>query len=180
MTLRRWLSWAGVATLVAVAVLTGMRPAGPSGDDDRAVAIAESLRCPVCQGLSVADSDSETARAIRSDIVRRIAEGQADGDIRQAYVERYGEWILLRPRGGGLGTVVWLVPVAAVLLAGTAIAVVGRRRRRLWRLLATEQDRNVVAAARRSRRSGDGPNGRGATGHDRASSRTGRVGGEVR
>lgn len=169
-----------MATLVAVALFVGTRPTGPSGDDDRAVAIAEGLRCPVCQGLSVADSDSETARSIRSDIAGRIAEGQTDGDIRQAYVERYGEWILLRPRGEGLGTVVWVVPIAAVLVAGTAIVVVGHRGRQLWRRRATEQDRNLVAAARRCHRDGDAPNGDGAAGHDRASSRTGLVGGEVR
>jgi cytochrome c-type biogenesis protein CcmH len=153
----RWLSWAGVAALVVGALVVGTRPAGPSGADDRGTAIAEGLRCPVCQGLSVADSDSETARSIRADITRRVDDGQSDAAIRQAYVDRYGEWILLRPRGRGLGTLVWSVPIVAVAAAGAGIAVVGHRRRRQWRRHVTEQDRRLVARARDDHLDGDEP-----------------------
>jgi cytochrome c-type biogenesis protein CcmH/NrfF len=146
-SLRRWLSWAGVLALVAVALLVGTRPEGSSNPDGRAAAIAASLRCPVCQGLSVADSDSETARSIRSDIDRRIAGGQSDAEIRQAYVDRYGEWILLRPRGRGLGAVVWLLPVVAVAAAAAGLVVAGRRWRRRWRRSATDEDRRLVIRA---------------------------------
>lgn len=150
----RWLSWAGVAALVMAALVVGTRPDAPSSADDRAAALAESLRCPVCQGLSVADSNSETARSIRADIVQRIDDGQSDAEIRQAYVDRYSEWILLRPRGGGFGALVWFVPLVAVAAATAAIILAVRRRRRGWQRAATERDRILVAQAL-----GDHPNG---------------------
>jgi len=143
---RLWLSWAGVLAVVAAALVLGTRPEDGAGPRDPAAAVAEALRCPVCQGLSVADSDSETARSIRADIEQRIDDGQSDAAIRQAYVDRYGQWILLRPRGRGLGTVVWLAPIAAVSAAAAGIFVVGRRRRRRWWPTATEQERRLVGA----------------------------------
>lgn len=157
MTGRRWLSWAGVAALVALALVVGTRQDPPSGAEERAEALAAGLRCPVCQGLSVADSDSETARSIRDDIGERIDAGQTDGEIRQAYVDRYGEWILLRPRGGGIGTLVWFLPAAATAAAAAGLVVGARRWRRYWRRTATDQDRRLVARALAGRRDGHDP-----------------------
>jgi len=144
MTAGRWASWLGVALLVVIALALGLRPTGSATPEDRVTALAAGLRCPVCQGLSVADSDSETARQIRADIEDRVAAGQTDDDIRQAYVDRYGEWILLRPSGRGLGALVWFAPVAAVAAAGIALVVAGRRWRRGWGRAATDEDRELV------------------------------------
>ena len=69
-----------------------------------------SCECPECEGLSVADSNAPTSRAIRADIKRRIADGQSDAEIRQAYVDKYGESILLAPQSSGLGLIVWVLP----------------------------------------------------------------------
>ncbi len=89
--MRRLLAWAGVAAVIAAALAVGLRPSGESGSlEARADHIAAGLRCPVCQGLSVKDSDSPTARDIRADIRRRIDAGETADEIRQAYVERYG------------------------------------------------------------------------------------------
>jgi cytochrome c-type biogenesis protein CcmH len=156
MTAGRWLSWLGVAVLVAVALGLGLRPEGASTHEDRAARITADLRCPVCQGLSVADSDSETSQQIRADIEERIADGQTDAEIRQAYVDRYGEWILLRPAGRGLGAVVWFAPVVAVGVAAAGLVVAGRRWRRGWqRRTATEQDRRLVEQALRGGAGGE-------------------------
>ena len=84
----------------------------PSGSQSDAVASARSLatelRCPDCEGLSVADSNAPTSTAIRADIRRRIADGQSDDEIRQSYVDKYDESILLSPAELGLGLLVWV------------------------------------------------------------------------
>ena len=147
--MRRLLAWAGVAAVIAAALALGLRPTGDGGTPAaRAERIAAGLRCPVCQGLSVKDSDSPTARDIRADIRRRLDAGEASGAIRQAYVDRYGEWILLRPRSAGFGALVWAVPAAA--LAAGAVGLAGlflRWRRRGSTRAPTEEDRRIVDAA---------------------------------
>jgi cytochrome c-type biogenesis protein CcmH len=128
----------------------------PSGEErtvrDRAHDLAAELRCPVCEALSIADSPSTTARAIRADLRRRIVAGQSDEEIRQAYVDRYGESILLEPEGSGLGILVWGLPVAAVVLGAGGLALALRRWRREPRLHATEADEQLVSRARRAER----------------------------
>ena len=146
--IRRLLPWVALAAVVAGALVVG----GASGRPDpspaaRARRLSAELRCPVCQGLSVADSPSSTARAIAADIRRRIDEGESDGAIRQAYVERYGEWILLQPEGSGLGTVVWALPVAGLILGGGALVLAFRRWRRQPALQPSEADRALVERA---------------------------------
>lgn len=143
--------WAGVAALVVFSLVLAGRPAGPSTVGERADAIAATLRCPVCQGLSVKDSDSPTARDLRADIRRRVEAGQSASQVRSAYVARYGEWILLRPDRDGFGAVVWLVPplAGAAAAAGLVVALHGWRRRGRP---ATDEDRQLVERARAAAR----------------------------
>lgn len=143
----RWLTWLGVAGLVGFGLVLGTRTDNRASSEDRTVSIAAELRCPVCQGLSVADSNSQTARDIRADISQRIADGHTDAEIRQAYVDRYGEWILLRPQARGFGTLVWGLPVAATAAAAAALAIAARRWRHHWRRPARERDRRLVEEA---------------------------------
>ena len=96
--------------LVAVMVL---RPAIPASRAELARQIAADLRCPDCQGLSVADSSSTSAGEIRREIDAQLSAGRSPDQVRQGFVDRYGEWILLSPTA----LIAWLLP-AAVLLAG--------------------------------------------------------------
>ena len=91
--------------------------------DDRAQAIARGLRCPVCQGLSVADSTSEAAVMFQRRIRELVAAGYTDDQVRDFFVDRYGEWILLDPEAQGLNAVLYLVP--AVLLGAGGLWVIG-------------------------------------------------------
>ncbi|HEX5615006.1 MAG TPA: cytochrome c-type biogenesis protein CcmH [Acidimicrobiia bacterium] len=120
-----WLALLGVLVVVLVVVVT--RSAPDDSDAARANRLARELRCPVCQGLSVADSFEPTSEAIKSDIAERIDDGQSDGEIRQAYVDRYGESILLRPEGGGLGVLAWGLPVAVLVLGAAGVVFALRR-----------------------------------------------------
>lgn len=140
-------TWAGVAAVVTAALTFGMRPTGePASAAD---AIAAGLRCPVCQGLSVKDSDSPTARDIRADIDRRLAAGESPAEVRQAYVDRYGEWIRLRPKTAGFEALVWLVPpaVAGAGAVGLGAAFWRWRRGSRGARRPTESERSLVAAA---------------------------------
>ena len=129
--MRRLVPWLALVVVVVAVLIAGARPehrdSSPAG---RAERIAKELRCPVCQGLSVADSPSSTARAMADDIRRRIKDGQSDGEIRRAFVDRYGEWILLRPQGSGLASLAWALPAAGLVMAAGGLVLWFRRRRR--------------------------------------------------
>lgn len=146
--MRRVLGWAIVAALVTASLAMALVPSTDTSAGTRAEQIVAELRCPVCQGLSVKDSDSPTARNIRDDIVRRLADGESSGDIRQAYVDRYGEWILLRPRAAGFQTLVWVIPAAAAAAASVMLGAAFLRWRRHGRhRVPADDDRELVAAA---------------------------------
>jgi cytochrome c-type biogenesis protein CcmH len=136
------------AVVVAALVIGGAGRSHPSrAPAARAHAIAADLRCPVCQGLSVADSPSPTAKAIYDDVRRRVDAGESDGSIRAFYVSRYGEWVLLRPQASGVGALVWILPVGALLLGAGGLALAFRRWRRQPVMAATDEDRALVEAA---------------------------------
>ena len=103
----------GAALVLAAGVAWAARPQ-PLTAADRVDHIAAELRCPVCQGLSVADSPSETARSMRALVARRVAEGRTDDEIRAEFVRSYGDWILLSPPLISPNGLVWLAPLAAI------------------------------------------------------------------
>lgn len=136
-----------LATIVLVTLAVGGRTDGPATDAERVEQLTEQLRCPVCDGLAVADSPSSTARAIAADVRSRIAAGESDDDVRNAYVAQYGEWILLEPPAGGIGTLAWVLPVALVV-GGAGLAAWTLRRRAITRVGApSPSGRAAVAAA---------------------------------
>ncbi len=149
MTVRRWLPWLALVVLVVVAVVVAANPGGDRTDADRARDLAAELRCPDCEGLSIADSSTPSGRTIRADLRERVRAGQSDEEIRQAYVDRYGESILLKPEGSGLGILVWALPVVLLVVGGAGLVVAMRRWRAQPRQHATAADEAVVAAARR-------------------------------
>lgn len=136
-----------VSVVIAALVIGGAGRGGGRSAGARTQAIAEDLRCPVCQGLSVGDSHSPTAEAMKEDIRRRVDAGESDSAIRQSYVDRYGEWILLRPETSGVGALVWVLPVSALLLGIGGLAFAFRRWRRQPTLSASDEDRALVEAA---------------------------------
>ena len=135
-----------VLALVLLAVAASSD--GSPGTDDRVTDLSEQIRCPVCDGLAVADSPSSTARAIAGDIRRRVADGETDETIRAAYVAQYGDWILLEPPSRGMGALVWFAPVAFVATAGCGAAWALYRRGRRTTTGPTPDDVRLVDAAR--------------------------------
>lgn len=95
--------------------------------DARTQELARGLRCPVCQGLSVADSQSEAALAMRARIRELVAAGYTDDQIRDYFVDRYGTWVLLEPPVEGRFWLLWLGPVALVVAGGLFVGARARR-----------------------------------------------------
>ena len=96
----------------------------------KARALMEEIRCLVCQGQSIADSDAELAGDMRAVVRTRIAAGEKPEEVRAWLVDRYGAWVSYRPPLEPLGWPLWVAPLA--LLGVGAWLVRGRlvRRRR--------------------------------------------------
>ena len=94
----------------------------------RVQALSDELRCPTCQALSVKDSDASFSVQIRDKLRKMVQEGQSDEAILAYFVGRYGEWILRAPKKEGIGLVLWVLPLALIVLTGGALAWHIRRR----------------------------------------------------
>ena len=87
-----------------------------ASQEAQAVDLMEEIRCVVCQGQSVADSDAEMAGDMRDLIRRRIAAGEHPRAVRQWLVERYGNWVSYRPPTEPIAWPLWAAPIALVAL----------------------------------------------------------------
>lgn len=87
----------------------------------KAQALMQELRCLVCQGQSIADSDAELAGDMRDLVRRRIAAGEKPSDIRSWLIQRYGTWISYRPTAEPAAWPLWLAPVALLAVGAWLI-----------------------------------------------------------
>ena len=96
--------------------------------EGRARGISAGLRCLVCQNQSIDDSDAPLARDLRVLVRERLKAGDSDGDVRDFVVQRYGEFVLLRPVFGAHTLFLWLTPVLVLALGGLGLYGALRRR----------------------------------------------------
>jgi cytochrome c-type biogenesis protein CcmH len=126
------------APLAVALMLTLTVPAGAVQPDEmladpaleaRAREISRDVRCPVCQGESIDDSNAQISKDLRIIIRERLVAGDTNEEVIEFLVARYGEFVLFDPPKTGINLVLWLAgPV--MLLAGGAIAVAAVRRRK--------------------------------------------------
>ena len=90
--------------------------------DQRVHDVASQLKCPVCQGESVADSPSTISQQMRGVIRQQLQQGQSEQQIIQYFVSRYGNTILWSPPKQGFTILAWIIPVA-ILLSGALLLV---------------------------------------------------------
>lgn len=95
--------------------------------DAKVRSIAEQLRCPVCMGNSVAESPSALAADIKQLIREQLAAGKTEEQVKQYFVDRYGEWVLLNPQPHGFNLVVWLGPFVLLFAGGVGLTFAVRR-----------------------------------------------------
>jgi cytochrome c-type biogenesis protein CcmH len=141
----RLLGWlAMAAVLVAALAIGGAHDGGPRTHEERARNLAETVACPACDGQSVAESDAAASRGIRTLIVERIDQGASDDAIRDELVATWGESILLTPDSSGVGGLVWVLPVVALVLALAGVGYVFWRWRGMAAVHASDADRELV------------------------------------
>ena len=95
----------------------------------RAREISAGLRCLVCQNQSIDDSDAPLAKDLRVLVRDRLKAGDTDREVQSYVVQRYGEFVLLRPVFGAHTLLLWLTPVLMLALGGLAVYVSLWRRR---------------------------------------------------
>jgi cytochrome c-type biogenesis protein CcmH len=95
----------------------------------RAREISAGLRCLVCQNQSIDDSDAPLAKDLRVLVRDRLKAGDTDREVQSYVVQRYGEFVLLRPVFGAHTLLLWLTPVLMIALGGLAAYVSLWRRR---------------------------------------------------
>ena len=122
---RRLLVVAALAALLSASVVLvgAVRDPAPVPLAERVDALAREVRCPVCGGETVAESQSDVASAMRAEIADQLARGRSSSQVREWFAQRYGPDVLLRPATDGAGLVVWLLPALAL---GAGVVVVGR------------------------------------------------------
>ena len=88
---------------------------------DKRNKITKNLRCLICQGQSVYDSDSEFANSLKILVDKKLNEGLSEDQIYQYFNDKYGEWILYDPKLNKNTYILWLMPLLIFLLGGAII-----------------------------------------------------------
>jgi cytochrome c-type biogenesis protein CcmH len=136
----------GVLALAVVVLLAAGRGNDGNSVQARTDRIATSFKCPTCQGLSVAQSKANTAKAIYAEIQRQVQAGQTDEEIRTYLVSRFGEQQLLRPETTGIGSIAWIAPVV-VLVSALGWLLLKFRKTKVNPVAVSDADRKRVAKA---------------------------------
>ena len=124
------------ASLLAVLLVLGVTAHAIDAEDafddpvlqHRYEAINRELRCLVCQNQTIADSNATLAQDLRREVRDMIAAGQTDAQIREFMIERYGDFVLYRPRMTAGNFLLWAAPVLLLVIGALVLVRVVRRR----------------------------------------------------
>lgn len=112
--------------------------------ETRARALSQGLRCLVCRNESIDESNADLARDMRLLVRERLVAGDSDEAVIAYLVDRYGEYVLLRPQADGSNLLLWLAPALLALLGGgVAAAAIARQSRRAPAALSAEEERRL-------------------------------------
>lgn len=112
--------WFALILVLMAAPLWAVQPDEVLDDpvlEARAREISAGLRCPVCQSENIDESNAPIARDLRLLVRERLVEGDSDAAVVDYVVERYGEYVLLRPNAQGANLVLWLAAPVMLLIA---------------------------------------------------------------
>lgn len=144
--------WVALGLVFVALMVIGIGGASPEpSPEERVESISKRVACPICDGESVFDSRNATSEALRVEIRAQVLAGESSDDEILTFIQqRYGEQVLLVPRAQGFDALVWILPVVAAVGGAAGLAVAFRRWRRAGGVAATDDDRELVAAARRA------------------------------
>ena len=131
-----------IALTISAFVTLSMAPAARAQDgvtDDEVNIVAKQLYCPVCPNTPLDVCETQACKDWRDEIRIQLEAGWSEEQVMDYFVERYGERVLAEPQHGGFASLVWILPVVAVLL-GLALVVQALRSWRGRRLQAFEVD----------------------------------------
>lgn len=109
-----------LAAVLTSAFITSFAFAQTTLDGDqqaRVKALYDELRCVVCQNQAIGDSDADVAKDLRAIVAEQIAAGKTDAQVKQFLVDRYGEFILLKPLVAWHTLILWITPAVLLLVA---------------------------------------------------------------
>jgi cytochrome c-type biogenesis protein CcmH len=113
--------------VVAAAALALAAPAAAACPKTSLAKLENEVMCPVCQGETIAQSDSQAAAQVKRFIQGRVQACASEGQIKRELVAQYGTQILAAPPRKGFGWVAWLLPAIGILVAAGAMALLARR-----------------------------------------------------
>ena len=141
--------WLGMFLLVGLLLAIGVSRSGSvQTQQDRIDSITSHLACPTCSGESVFVSRAAAAQAIRTEVARQVGAGTRTDDEIVSYIEqRFGGQVLLVPRATGLDSLVWSLPVAALIISLWFLVRAFSRSRQNKPTAPSAQDEKLVEQA---------------------------------
>lgn len=120
---------------VVVLILAALVPIGlaqettlPPQEEARAQALMRELRCVACENEPISQSSAPIAEDMRTRVREMVADGASDEQVRDWFEDRYGEFVLFRPKASGIsGMLLWALPFMLLLIGGAIAWTIGRR-----------------------------------------------------
>jgi len=133
--------------LVTLSPARAVQPDEILGDpvlESRARTLSAELRCLVCQNQSIDESDASLAKDLRVIVRERLKAGDSDQQVLDFMVQRYGEFVLLRPRFSWQNALLWTAPLLAVAIGVLALGLGLKRRRTATTGLSAEEEARLA------------------------------------
>ena len=140
--------WLALVLCLLAAPLAAVQPDEVLDDpalEQRARALSDGLRCPVCRNESIDESNAAISRDLRLLLRARLVAGDTDAEAMQYLVDRYGDYILLNPKVEGANILLWLAaPIMLILAGGIAFVTIrGRSTAATLDALSTDEKRRL-------------------------------------
>ena len=140
--------WLALVLCLLAAPLAAVQPDEVLDDpalEQRARALSDGLRCPVCRNESIDESNAAISRDLRLLLRARLVAGDTDAEAMQYLVDRYGDYILLNPKVEGANILLWLAaPIMLILAGGIAFVTIrGRSTAAAPGALSTDEKRRL-------------------------------------
>ena len=140
--------WLALVLCLLAAPLAAVQPDEVLDDpalEQRARALSDGLRCPVCRNESIDESNAAISRDLRLLLRARLVAGDTDAEAMQYLVDRYGDYILLNPKVEGANILLWLAaPIMLILAGGIAFVTIrGRSTAATPGALSTDEKRRL-------------------------------------